>query len=62
MLTTSRICFSLVVLYKAFRFIALENFKVNSPKELTLETVKIGFSGENSYLIDFAVLLGSIEY
>ena len=50
-----------MVLYKAFKFIALENFKVNFPKELTRETVKIGFSGENSELVDFAVLLGSIE-
>jgi hypothetical protein len=60
-LTTSRSRLSLVLLYKAFRFIAFENFKVNSPKELTLETVKIGFSGENSDLLDFSVLLGSIE-
>lgn len=51
----------MVLLYKAFRFIALENFKVNSPKELTLETVKIDFSGENSELLDFSVLLGSNE-
>jgi len=40
-------------------FIACENFKVNYPKESTLETVKIGFSGEKFYYE--VALLGSIK-